>query len=294
MSKRKLALEEMEAASMESNSDEDTFYALASETDPEYSPENSSAEDDVDNVVDVMEAMAMAEENEDLLELLDDDGQENDNTTEGRSRWTEYVGRHKNFEFIGKHGLQSEISQQSTPLDIFLLFVDDQVINHIVVETNRFAEQNIASKPKLRHVRMNKWNKTDPEEIKKFLGLTMWMGLVPLGHLEYYWSQNGVYKMTVPHAMISRNRFQALLAMIHFNNNETSDRSNRLGKINQLIDMLDKKFKAIFYPGKDFLTYETLVPWKGRLIFKQYIPNKAHHYGVKLFKLCSVDGFTWV
>ena len=169
-------------------------------------------------------------------------------------------GRHKNFEFIGKHGLQSEISQQSTHLDIFLLFVDDEVINHIVVETNRFAEQNIASKPKLKHARMNKWNKTDPEEIKKFLGLMMWIGLVRLGHLEYYWSQNGVYKLTFPSAVMSRNRFQALLAMVHFNNNETSDRSNRLGKINQLIDMLDKKFKAIFYTGKDFVIDETLVP----------------------------------
>lgn len=35
------------------------------------------------------------------------------------------------------------------------------------------------------------------------------------------------------------------------------------------------------------------MPWRGRLIFRQYIPNKAHRYGIKLFKLCSVDGYTW-
>ncbi|KOC58679.1 hypothetical protein WH47_08076 [Habropoda laboriosa] len=35
------------------------------------------------------------------------------------------------------------------------------------------------------------------------------------------------------------------------------------------------------------------IPWRGRLIFKQYIPNKAHKYGIKLFKLCSNEGYTW-
>ena len=32
---------------------------------------------------------------------------------------------------------------------------------------------------------------------------------------------------------------------------------------------------------------------KGRLTFRQYIPNKTHRYGVKLFKLCSLAGYTW-
>jgi len=38
---------------------------------------------------------------------------------------------------------------------------------------------------------------------------------------------------------------------------------------------------------------ETLVPFRGRLKFKQYIPGKAHKYGVKLFKLCGVNGYTY-
>ncbi|XP_055918325.1 piggyBac transposable element-derived protein 4-like [Eupeodes corollae] len=38
---------------------------------------------------------------------------------------------------------------------------------------------------------------------------------------------------------------------------------------------------------------ETVIPWRGRLVFRQYIPNKAHPYGIKLFNLCSTEGFTW-
>lgn len=158
----------------------------------------------------------------------------------------------KVFEFVGKHGLQSDISQKSTPLDIHVLIVDEEIINHIVIETNRFAGQIISSKPKLKHSRINWRNEPNHEEIKKFLGLMMWMGLVPFGRLEDYCSQNGVYNMTIPRGIMSRNRFQVLLTMLHFDNNETSDTSNRLRKIQHLVDMLQQRFNALFYPGGRF------------------------------------------
>lgn len=37
----------------------------------------------------------------------------------------------------------------------------------------------------------------------------------------------------------------------------------------------------------------SLIPWSGRLIFKRYISNKAHKYGIQLFKVCSSKGYTW-
>ncbi|KAJ8877229.1 hypothetical protein PR048_021683 [Dryococelus australis] len=38
---------------------------------------------------------------------------------------------------------------------------------------------------------------------------------------------------------------------------------------------------------------ESLVPFKGRLAIKQYIPNKSSKCGIKLFELCSAHGYTW-
>uniref|UniRef100_A0A182RWV0 PiggyBac transposable element-derived protein domain-containing protein n=1 Tax=Anopheles funestus TaxID=62324 RepID=A0A182RWV0_ANOFN len=38
--------------------------------------------------------------------------------------------------------------------------------------------------------RLNKWIDTNPDEIKQMLGLMIWMGLVPLGRLDSYWSEN--------------------------------------------------------------------------------------------------------
>ena len=38
---------------------------------------------------------------------------------------------------------------------------------------------------------------------------------------------------------------------------------------------------------------ESLIPFRGRLSFRQYIPGKAHKYGCKLYKLCTPDSYTW-
>ena len=38
---------------------------------------------------------------------------------------------------------------------------------------------------------------------------------------------------------------------------------------------------------------ETTIPGRGRLLFKQYIPGKAHKYGVKMYKLVATNGYTW-
>ena len=92
---------------------------------------------------------------------------------------------------------------------------------------------------------------------------------------------------------MSRNRFQLLLSVLHFSNNETAESGNRPAKIQPLIDMSQINFQNLFCPEEDMVIDETLVPWKGRLTFRQYIPNKTHRYGVKLFKLCSLAGYTW-
>ncbi|CAH1998448.1 unnamed protein product [Acanthoscelides obtectus] len=36
-----------------------------------------------------------------------------------------------------------------------------------------------------------------------------------------------------------------------------------------------------------------MVPFRGRLSFRQYIPNKTHRYGVKLYKLCTSSVYTY-
>ena len=116
------------------------------------------------------------------------------------------------------------------------------------------------------------------------------MGLVRLNSIDKYWSKNTLFPQDVPRAIMSRNRFQLLLRILHLSKNETAESGNRLAKIQPLTDMLQINFQNLFCPEKDIVIDETFGPWKGRLTFRQYIPNKTPRYGVKLFKLCSLAG----
>ena len=197
------------------------------------------------------------------------------------------------LEGSDQSGLLKTLAPNCSPLDVFSLLVDENVIHRIVAETNRYAAQTIANRSLTKFARLNKWVDTDEVEIKKFLGLIFWMGLVRLNSLEKYWSTNPLFQQIVPRATMSRNRFQLLLSMLHFSDNETSESGDRLAKIQPLIDMLQKNFQSLFRPEEDVVIDETLVPWRGRLTFRQYIPNKTHRYGVKRFKFCSMVGYTW-
>jgi len=63
-----------------------------------------------------------------------------------------------------------------TPYDFYSLFIDDEVLNLLVIETNRYA-CDLRSTPRSPKSRFNKWVDVDTVEIKTFLGIVMWMGL---------------------------------------------------------------------------------------------------------------------
>ncbi|XP_041369939.1 piggyBac transposable element-derived protein 4-like [Gigantopelta aegis] len=44
------------------------------------------------------------------------------------------------------------------------------------------------------------------------------------------------------------------------------------------------------YAEKDLSIDESMVLWHGRLLFRQYIKNKCHKYGIKLYELCEPRG----
>lgn len=65
---------------------------------------------------------------------------------------------------------------------------------------------------------------------------------------------------------------------------------DRLYKIRPLINYFNNKINYIYYPNKELSLDETMVLWKGRLKFRQYIQNKRHKYGVKLCMLTESQG----
>ena len=88
---------------------------------------------------------------------------------------------------------------------------------------------------------------------------------------------------------MSRARFEAILRFLHFGENPKFP-NDRLAKVRLLVDHLNNTISNIFTPGEKLSLDESLMLWRGRLIFRQCIKNKRHKYGVKFYELCTHDG----
>ena len=97
-----------------------------------------------------------------------------------------------------------------SPLDFFKLMVTDEMLDHIVEQTNIYAQQYIDSTTLPPHSRVHGWSKEvhNRAELKKFLAMTITMGLVNYPHIEDYWATywpyatptfSKVFSTTSPH-----------------------------------------------------------------------------------------------
>lgn len=171
--------------------------------------------------------------------------------------------------------------------------MNEHILNLIVTETNRYATGLIENTANIsRSSRLTTWVDTNIEEMKRFFGIAIWMGLCKRSILANYWSTDPLYKNSVAKTM-SRNRFEIILRMLHFNNNDETPVNDRLAKLTPLLYVLEQNFQTVYTLGPEIVIDESMVPWRGRLLFRQYIPGKKHKYGVKLFKICNPKGFTW-
>ena len=94
-----------------------------------------------------------------------------------------------------------------------------------------------------------------------------------------------------------RSRYQSVLEFLHFNDNTFYDVADpdrdRLFKVRPLVEHLVKGFKEVYISSCEISTDEELMLWKGKLGFKQYIPNKGCQFDIKYFSLCKTCGYLW-
>ena len=76
-----------------------------------------------------------------------------------------------------------------------------------------------------------------------------------------------------------------LLRFWYFSDNESAVDGDRLFKSRKICNALRERFQVLYTPGKEISIDESMVLWRDRLIFRQYIPNKKHKYGVNLHPL---------
>lgn len=194
-----------------------------------------------------------------------------------------------NFDKEHGHKLGAGLSE----FQVFQGLLTPDVLDLLITETNRYAEQYFLAHPKdtLPPCSLaRKWVATDRPEMAAFLGILYLMGFVKLPTYLSYWSTDSLTEMKGFRSIMSRDRWLLLWQFFHVCNNDEClprDHPNfdRIFKIRPLQDILLEKWQNAYYPGQYVSVDESIVAYKGRASMIQYNPQKPHKWGIKAWVL---------
>jgi hypothetical protein len=164
--------------------------------------------------------------------------------------WTEQIQTVQKPAFSGVPGINKnyQITQDSSPWDIFEIFFSPEMFKLMQKETNRYAKQQINKKKQEGPLSSKSvfalWKAVSLREIKIFFAIIIHMGVLHKSSLRDYWSFRPI--IHTPYAAsvgMSRDRFLAILTMFHLNDNVAKAARGQPGydplfKIRPVIDTL--------------------------------------------------------
>lgn len=219
---------------------------------------------------------------------LDEDG---DIEADIRLGWKRETRDPVTHPFTGQPGMKIPMDEM-TPYNFFKLFIGDSEFQNMSTETNRYYQQNFKPDTLKKFSRMRSWFDITSDEMEQFIGLIILMGLTDKPYLEKYWSTDSLISTPIFSKTMPRDRFLNILTCFHLNNNENqvargADGYDPLFKVKPLYDVTRQNFLRVYTPEQHLSLDEGMVPWRGRLSFKQYIPNKPDKFGMKMYILCD-------
>ena len=206
------------------------------------------------------------------------------------SKWKKEESSNCIFSFAGQPpGPVRSVDSNTRAIDLFLRFFPNETFDLVVEEMNRYAtqcrSQHISS-----HSRP--WHDVTREELKAFFGMLVYMGIARLPQLELYWStKHELIRQHIAYVM-PLVRFQQILRFLHLNDSDkqlTVDQPgyDPLFKVRKLLDIVTPKFESEYNLSESISIDEAMIPFKGRLSFKQYMKDKPVKHGIKVFVLAD-------
>lgn len=182
--------------------------------------------------------------------------------------------------------LRSAPSPQMS-IEFFQLFFTDELFQNIVDETNRYAAEKLKYRPLQQHSIWNSWANVSIEEMKAFIGVILNMAINSKPEIDSYFSKNWLDFCPFFSDIFSRKRFRQIFWMLHVSppSRIRSGPESRASKVKNIVTYLKKEFLENFIPGCEIAVDESTVPFKGRIAFKMYNPQKPVKWGMRVYVL---------
>ena len=117
------------------------------------------------------------------------------------------------------------------------------------------------------------------------------MGIKQLQNLKNYWSTSITTDLPFFRSVFARNRFIQILGTLHIGN---INGDLKCDKIEPLLDHLVPAFQSSYTLSQHVAIDESVIAFKGRVTFRQYLKIKPTPWGIKAFVLAdSVSGYLY-
>ena len=127
--------------------------------------QSDDEEIDTENEGDLVDTLVVAPE-ESESESDEGSGDESD------ASWSDTAMPHDDWTFTSKCGPDDDVFNCIEPIQYYELFLNREILDLIVLETNRYGKE-----------KNEQFQETSTDEIKKFTGLCLQMGVVKMPHL---------------------------------------------------------------------------------------------------------------
>lgn len=204
--------------------------------------------------------------------------------------WSSTIADLPDFNFDSSQcGITVNVNDMNGVLEFFHLVFPQNYIEYLVSCTNNYGNALCnSSRPHTRHSRKMVYREVTSEEMMKFLGLSLLQGHIKCPKQRNIFSlSNPLYYHPIFSYILSGRRYEQILRCIYVSELEAKGEN----KIVKFIDMMTLNFRKIYNATKELSLDESLLLFRGRLHFRQYIKSKKARYGIKFYELTTHDGY---
>jgi hypothetical protein len=164
--------------------------------------------------------------------------------------------------------LEAGLSKNSSPIEFFNLFVTSELLDMILEQTQLYATSQSINNSN------NGMDEITVGDIKKALGIVLYMGILKLPNRRMYWQSNT--RVDIITNTMGVNRFDKIMQLLHYNENNSIPAANSVAynkcyKIQPLVDYIRDKL----------------------LSTSKYHSKKPKKWGYKLWALAGVSGYVY-
>lgn len=173
---------------------------------------------------------------------------------------------------MGSPRFKVQLDESAGFVEHFQQYFNGEITDLIVEETNQYAIQF------LRTLLISKPGEIDKKELTTFFTRIILQGVIEKPDVKSYRLTRDVLSTPAFRDVMGRDRFMLIMKFLHFTDNEApvdGHPNPKLRKHWPVLTKLTEKFQTLYTPERNVSVDESLLRFKGRLSWKQYMPVLA-------------------